>query len=212
MKEKQKAPFIVIEGTDGSGKSTQIELLCRKLDEQKIAYHSTLEPTDRPIGRLIRKVLTHEFIVSNDVLAALFLSDRIDHLTNDEDGILKKLKENFTVISDRYYLSSIAYNSLNSSMEWVYQLNQRCMDIRRPDLTIFLELDVQESLRRIATGRDQVDLFEKEDILTRIKNQYDEAIQMLSPHEKIVKINADNDPEWIHAQIWEEVSQLYLNI
>tara|TARA_Y100000385_G_C13084080_1_gene635489 strand:- start:1043 stop:1669 length:627 start_codon:yes stop_codon:yes gene_type:complete len=205
------AKFIVIEGTDGSGKSTQIKMLSDRMNELNMPLLTTLEPTDRPIGKLIRKVLAHEIVVSNDVLAGLYFSDRLDHLTNDKDGMLKVLSEGTSIICDRYYLSSLAYNSLNSSMQWVYDLNERCMNLKRPDLTIFLDLEVKESLRRIEMGRTTVDLFEKEDVLTHVKNKYNEAIDMLSPHEKIVKISADGDPEWIHAQVWEEVLELFSN-
>ena len=203
------AKFIVIEGTDGSGKSTQISLLENKIKEAKIPLYSTREPTDRPIGKLIRKILAHEIEVSHDVLAGLYLSDRLDHLTNNENGILNILQEGTSVLSDRYYLSSLAYNSLDSPMEWVYTLNERCMNLRRPDLTIFLDLEVEESLRRIQTGRNSIDLFEKEDILTQIKKNYTKAIEMLKPDENIVIMDASGDPEWIHAQMWEEVSKLY---
>ncbi|MEE9373162.1 MAG: dTMP kinase [Saprospiraceae bacterium] len=200
--------FIVIEGTDGSGKSTQITLLREKIEKENLSIHTTQEPTERPIGKLIRQVLAHKFSTTNDVLAGLYFSDRLDHLTNDEDGILQHLANGTSVIADRYYLSSLAYNSLNSTIEWVYHLNEKCMNLRRPDLTIFLDLEVGESLRRIQQGRETIDLFEKEDVLTQIKKNYLLAIDMLSPNERIIKIDASKDPELIHAEIWELVDNI----
>ena len=203
-----KGKFIVFEGIDGSGKTTQIQLLKDALQLKGILIYNTCEPSERPIGKLIRKVLKKEIKTTNDVLAALYLSDRLDHLQNDEDGIVIKLNAGITVISDRYYMSSMAYNSLKSPMSWVYDLNKKAMDIYRPDITIYLKLEVSKSLHRINSGRETTELFEKEDVLTQVSNNYDQAIELLHPHEKIVIINADQDPELIHAEIIEAISSI----
>ncbi len=203
-----KGKFIVFEGIDGSGKSTQIQLLNEKLTKRSTYAYLTCEPSNRPIGQLIRKILHKEIQTTNDVLAGLYFSDRLDHLKNAEDGILQKLEEGIMVISDRYYMSSLAYNSLNSSIFWVFELNKICMETLRPDLTIYLDLSVEESLSRIKVGRESEELFDKNDVLKRVKSNYEEAIKLLSPQEKIITINADQDPEWIGAEIWEEVEKI----
>jgi len=205
----QRGKFIVIEGIDGSGKSTQIEMLQEKLSLQNKLTYATCEPSDRPIGKLIRRILRKEITTTNDVLAGLYFSDRLDHLENTEDGILMKLRKGITVICDRYYMSSLAYNSLKSPMSWVYDLNSKCMEIQRPDLTLYLDLSVQESLRRINNGRSSTELFEKEDILTKIKNNYNKAIDLLHSDEKIVVINSDQDPELVHLEILDQVDKIF---
>lgn len=202
----EKGKFIVLEGIDGSGKSTQIEILAEELKKRGEKVYITREPSDRPIGKLIRKILRKEIKTSNDTLAGLYAADRIDHLDNKEDGMLMKLEKGITVLCDRYYLSSLAYNSLNSPMSWVLSLNQKCIDTLRPDLIIYLDIPVKESLRRIAKGRESTDLFEKEDILNQVKSNYSKAMDLL-PEENIKIVNADQDPELIKAEIWTAVQK-----
>jgi dTMP kinase len=204
----QKGKFIVFEGIDGSGKSTQIQLLKDRLTKQNMKVYCTMEPSERPIGKLIRKILQKKIITTRDALAGLYMSDRLDHLNNDEDGIMKKLNAGITVICDRYYMSSLAYNSIGTSIDWVYMLNEKCMNILRPDITIYLELSVKESLDRIANGRDQSELFEKKEILELVKDNYKEAMKRLAPFEKISILKAAGDPEWIHANILKEVENI----
>ena len=203
-----KGKFVVFEGIDGSGKSTQIQLLIDRLADMGVTPYSTCEPSERPIGKLIRKILYKEIETSNDVLAGLYFADRLDHLKNKEDGIIQKIEQGMMVISDRYYMSSLAYNSLTSSMEWVYELNRRCMETLRPDLTIYLDLSVETALTRIKAGRDIEELFDKKDLLFKITSNYRNAIDMLSSSEKIAIVNANQDPEWVHAEIWNLVDNL----
>lgn len=205
----KSAKFIVFEGIDGSGKSTQIELLSHHLKDNEVDIYCTMEPSERPIGRLIRKILKKEITTTHDVIAGLYMADRLDHLNNHEDGIIKKMGEGTSVISDRYYLSSLAYNSLTTSLKWVYELNARAMDLLQADVTFYLDLDVNESLHRINTGRSSSELFEKKEILEQVKSNYEQAIQMRSPHEKIIRIDANRDPELVHADICQYADSLY---
>ena len=87
-----KGKFIVFEGIDGSGKSTQINFLVNKLKEAGISYYTTAEPSDGPIGVMIRQILTGERKMDNKVIAALFAADRLDHILNEENGILNKIE------------------------------------------------------------------------------------------------------------------------
>ena len=106
-----KGIFIAFEGIDGSGKSTQIQLLNEKIKEKGIRCYQTCEPSSGPIGSLTRQILTGRIKTDNRVIAAMFAADRLDHLLNDVDGIAKKVEDGITVITDRYYFSSYAYSS-----------------------------------------------------------------------------------------------------
>ena len=109
--------LIAVEGLDGAGKGTQVELLRRRL---KGPVYVTYEPTDGPIGLQIRLALEHRVTVSAATLAALFAADRVDHLYH-EGGILDHLQRGVDVISDRYYLSSFAYQGMSLDWDWIWR-------------------------------------------------------------------------------------------
>lgn len=144
--------FIVIEGIDGAGKSTQARLLAEWFEERGEEVILTKEPTDTAFGKLIRRlVLTggREGIIdgariSHEAEALLFAADRAEHV---EKLIKPALKEGKIVISDRYFYSSLAYQwARGLDLEWLIDLNRFAV---RPDLAILLDLPVKESMRRI---------------------------------------------------------------
>ena len=118
-----KGKFIAFEGIDGSGKSTQVRLLAERLRSENIPFYTTMEPTDSPVGSLIHQIMTGRVKADPKVIAALFVADRLDHLLNDVNGISQKIDEGTTVIMDRYYFSSYAYQSVDAPMDWVIQAN-----------------------------------------------------------------------------------------
>lgn len=113
----KKGIFIAFEGIDGSGKSTQIQFLMKKIEEKSIRCYQTCEPSSGPIGSLTRQILTGRIKTDNRVIAAMFAADRLDHLLNPIDGIVSKIEEGIHVISDRYYFSSYAYHSVDVPMD-----------------------------------------------------------------------------------------------
>ncbi len=104
--------LIAFEGIDGSGKSTQIRLLAERLREKRISFYTTMEPSDAPIGSMIRQILTGRMQADPKVIAALFTADRLDHLLNDVNGVVRKIENGTVVLMDRYYFSSYAYQSV----------------------------------------------------------------------------------------------------
>ena len=90
-----------------------------------------MEPTAAPVGSLIRQVLTGRIEMDNKVIAALFVADRLDHLLNQVDGIWPKVQAGTTVLTDRYYFSSYAYQSVDMPMDWVIQANEESRKILR---------------------------------------------------------------------------------
>jgi dTMP kinase len=200
--------LIAIEGLDGSGKSTQVRLLSQRLGTTRPVY-VTCEPTDGPIGVQIRMVLEHRVQVSAATLAALFAADRADHLFQPETGILAHLQQNTDVITDRYYLSSFAYQGMSVDWSWIEQMHAQCI---QPELTCFIDVPVEVCLARIKRGRGaQSDLFENSSALTRARDSHLVAIDRLrQAGDRIVVVDGNAPPEVVHERIWELVREALL--
>jgi len=161
--------FIVFEGLDGSGQSTQAKLLKDYLEkERNLSVILTKEPTDQPpIGTLIRQILRKEISVSPPTLQLLFCADRSEHL---EQVIKPALKKNQWVISDRYFYSTIAYGSLNLDIEWLIKINEQFLV---PDIVFLLKVRPEICLQRIDENRDKREFFEESDKLKRVWQTYE---------------------------------------
>jgi len=208
MKQKKsnsRGRFIVFEGIDGSGKTTQINRLVNYLKQKEISVHATKEPTDRPIGKMIRQVLNKELKMSEKTMAAMFLADRLDHIQNEEDGMLKLINQGTTVVSDRYYLSSYAYHSAHVPLNWVINANNECANLLRPDLIFFLDITPEASLERIRKSRAFLDLYETEERLTKVRDNYFKAMKRIEKEENIIILNATQEEEVIFEQIKENM-------
>jgi len=207
----KKAPFIVIEGTDGSGVSTQAELLEKKLRDEGREVYLTKEPTDGPSGAMIRLALAGRLVRQKDALvsqsfeartlALLFAADRMDHLSND---IIPKLDIGVLVISDRYYLSSYAYQGIEVySIEWLQAINSHCL---RPDLTIFLDVDAAICYKRMQRRRWHVELFEEQQKIEEVRRSYLKAIQYLTRQgENIVVVNGNQPINTAEQEVLQAV-------
>ena len=163
--------FIVLEGLDGAGTTTQLRLAEERLSAAGLPHFCTSEPTGNPLGLLIRDVLKRRRSMHPTTLALLFAADRSEHLEEPGSGILSRLERGELVISDRYLFSSLAYQSLDCDFDYVRCLNQ---GFPLPRCVVFLDTPVPESQRRLA-GRaadDGPELFDGEDIQDRILNGY----------------------------------------
>lgn len=168
LANQHSGTFIVFEALDGSGASTQIELLAKSLEEAGYKVHSTKEPTNNLIGGLIRGALTKEWHPSLDCLQLLFSADRAHHLQWE---VIPSLRDGRVVISDRYFFSTIAFGSLEVDEEWLRMLNERFL---LPDLTILLKVSPKECVRRISKARRHgFELFEEEKKLSKIWASYE---------------------------------------
>lgn len=189
-----KGRFIVIEGLDGAGSTTQAGLLKRWFDERGLPVMLTWEPTDGPVGSLLRLILAGRVVnlpregeaspPAEAVLALLFAADRLDHLDN---GVLPSLERDVHVVSDRYYLSSLAYQTLDHGLdlEWVRQVNARC---RRPDLTIFIDVEPEECHRRMVAQGRHLELYEEVSKLRRVRENYLRIIRALSEEGEDIRL------------------------
>ena len=150
--------YIVFEGIDGAGKSTQIQLLKEWLEANGFRVETLVEPTDSEIGKLIRRILQRSDATTDNVqktLGLLFAADRM--------LIMDKLSdESKIIISDRSFISSLAYQK---PAEWIKELNKYA---KKPDLLILLDLDVKKSVAR-TSGEDT---FENEEFLTGVRDNY----------------------------------------
>lgn len=198
--------FIVFEGIDGAGKTTQVNKLLGRLEKLEKSAHLTAEPTELPTGRELRRVLSGEVKKSNCEIATLFTLDRIAHNTDPVLGIEKILEAGYDVICDRYYYSTLAYQGASTDYEWVKSMNINCPEIRRPDLCIFLDLKPEESIERITKGRDKLEIYENVETLTRVREAFLRAFRDLDDNVAIV--NAYRSPEEIADEIWEIYSKL----
>lgn len=207
--------FITIEGVDGSGISTQTALLQKWLGDESAQFgktYFTKEPTDGPVGGIIRLALAKRLkTLDEKIMALLFAADRLDHLLSrgdaeQKEGILALLEKGLNVVSDRYYLSSLAYQSLAVDLEWLLEINRFAL---KPDLTVLLQVPIGESAQRRNTARIHDELYEREDYLIRISENYDKiARDLISRGENIVLVDGNRDKDAVFADIKNEVTKV----
>lgn len=200
--------FIAFEGIDGSGKSTQVKLLSDHLRRKGHKTYCTFEPTNSPIGSVINNIFNHRIEADHRVIAGLFVADRLDHLLNKTNGMLKKLEDGFTVITDRYYLSSYAYQGAHMPIDWVIEANSLSAKLLRPHLNIFIDITPEESMHRINRERSSVELYETLENLKKVRDKYFEAIEKVGSEEKIFIVDGRLAVNEIAALIREKVDSL----
>ncbi len=146
--------FIVFEGIDGAGTSTQIK---RIVESNPQKYIATAEPTKGETGKFLRRMLAGEFHVDEKTNAYLFAADRCEHLYG-KDGVIQMLNEGKTVISDRYSFSSIAYQSVGCGTELPEHLNK---PFPLPEYLFFFEINPEISLGRVNSRNEKKEIYEK---------------------------------------------------
>ena len=197
----RKGAFIVFEGIDGSGKSTQAKLLQEALKRNGIEVLLTKEPTDGPIGRVIRKGLRDELNFSMRTIQLLFTADRSYHL---EKEIFPLLKKGINVICDRYFFSSIAFGGYEiDDINWLFQINQRFF---LPDIVFLLEVSPKTAISRLKKERYSLTLFEKEEKLKKIAQNFRELSQKFK---NIKIIDGEKKIEEVFEKIKKEIKKLF---
>ena len=204
------AKFIVFEGIDGAGKTTQIELLRSDLEKRGISCKMTAEPTSLPSGKEIRAALSGKIERTPLEMAQMFAHDRVLHNIDAEIGIGGMLESGSSVISDRYYYSSLAYQGSVLGYEIVSELNLENPDIRTPDLCIFLDLTPERSLERIGKRGEATEIYENFDYLTKTRETFFEVFEKLRARgENIAVVDAYGTPDEVAARVLQEVLKLY---
>lgn len=198
--------LIVLEGLDGAGTTTQVRRLVEHLDAHGTPAHGTREPSDGPVGRLIREMLTGGHSIpgqklSQGTFGLLFAADRLDHLQREVDP---KLAAGVTVVSDRWYHSSLAYQGTGADRDWIAMLNARA---RRPDLTLFLQVRPEVAAqRRAAAGRTQ-ELFEDLRMQQEVDAGYHATIaELRAQGERIELLDGEQTEDQVFAAILRAIA------
>lgn len=196
----------MFEGLDGSGTTTQAERLARRLVASGRRAHLTAEPSTGPVGLQLREILAGRLQGGRGqpwdrrVLGLLFAADRLDHWRSEIEPLLA---EGVDVVCDRYLLSSIAYQGLDSPIPWLRTLNRW---VGRPDRTFFLRVPPEVALRRrLRASEGAAELFETLPLQERIAAGYEEAVRTLEGRHRIVALDGLQDVEAIHEAVWDLV-------
>lgn len=184
--------FIVIEGIDGAGTTTQAKLLSAWIASRGRKCVLTSEPSQGPVGRLLRQILSgRERTFGNDAISLLFAADRLDHLDSE---VLPALQAGSAVVSDRYYHSSFTYQSLQGDLDWIRELNSHA---RTPDVTYILDLPAGLAAERRRRERESEELYEQDSTQCQLEQAYrrlpsmlrDEALVMVDGREPVDRVH-----------------------
>ncbi len=210
----KRGRFVVLEGIDGAGTTTQVARLADRLRGNGVAVRTTREPSDGPIGTLVRQVLTGRIIVPGGrapdwtTMALLFAADRLDHV---ESEIAPFVSDGGVIISDRYDASSLAYQSIVSgqegggAVEWIRSLNKFA---RRPDLTIVLDLSAELAAERRDRRGEAAQLYEQNEVQRALVAFYTDLAKHM-PDDRIVLVNAAGTRDEVHERIHAAYAQTF---
>jgi dTMP kinase len=208
--------FLVLEGIDGAGTTTQTARLASRLTALGHPTHTTREPTSGPIGSVIRQALTHRLVVPSafgprapswQTMALLFAADRLDHLAAE---ILPSVRDGVTVISDRYDLSSLTYQAASAdqgsedAVAWIRQLNAQA---RRPDLTIVVHVPASVASERRRARGGRVELYEDDELQTKLAEAYRDAERFV-PGDRVVHVDGARAIDAVTDEILAHVTAL----
>lgn len=203
---KRRGTFVAIEGIDGAGTTTQTERYAATLRASGRLVHVTREPSTGPVGTFIRDILAGRRQLPGgpgfDLMALLFAADRLDHVRGE---IEPSLREGAVVLSDRYDLSSLAYQSVSSEsnlqaheiVAWIRELNRFA---RRPDVTLVVDVSPEIAAGRRKSRGLPGDLYEVEALQARLAKAYAHA-EALVPGDRVVHVRGDGDIESVALAI-----------
>lgn len=210
MKESTPLPgtFIVVEGVDGCGSTTHSRLLAKALRSATREVVLTCEPTNGPIGSLLRQILQKRLFVTDatgprgfawSTLALLFAADRLDHL---DSVVMPALRDGSVVVSDRYLLSSLAYQSATSpegpaALPWINEVNARA---QRPDLTIVIDVPAEVAEARREGRGGTAEVFETRALQERLVAIYAKA-EALVPGDRVVHVSGVGEASEVAARV-----------
>lgn len=188
--------FIVLEGIDGSGTTTQAARLAGSLRAAGHGVVSTREPSDGPLGVVLRQALTRRLVgLSDRALALLFAADRLDHLVSVVEPALAEGK---VVVSDRYVLSSLAYQGMRLPLGWVETLNAAA---RPADLTLYLEVDPRTAARRREGRGGAAELFDADAVQRAVARAYGRVVRKHARAQHVKRVDGRGSPDEVAREI-----------
>jgi dTMP kinase len=199
---------VVLEGLDGAGTTTQARLLGERLRAAGRTVHVTAEPSGGPVGTLVRQVLTGRVggrpgaRLDPAALALLFAADRIDHFDVE---IAPKLRSGVDVVSDRFTLSSLAYQGLDlDDMGWVEAVNGRAAV---PSLVVFLRVRPEIAMRRRRAASLDRELFEVEAFQRKVARSYEAAMDRLhAAGQRVVVLDGEAPVAAVADAVWDALA------
>jgi dTMP kinase len=207
--EKRPGRFVVLEGIDGAGTTTQTSRLVERLrTESRTPVKITREPSDGPIGSLVRQVLTGRIVLPDHsapnwtTMALLFAADRMDHVESEIEPFLLL---GGIVVSDRYVASSLAYQSVSSgrggekAVEWIREINRHAL---RPDLTIVLDLPPEIAASRREVRGEAAQLYEQNEVQRALAVFYRDLARHM-PEDCVRIIDGRGSVEDVHRRVYE---------
>lgn len=202
--------FIVFEGIDGAGTTTQIKKLAERFPAEKV--YVTAEPTKNETGLFLRKMLKGDFSVDERTAAYLFAADRCEHIYG-KNGIIEQISNNKLVISDRYFFSSLAYQSVSCGKDLPYLLNSQ---FPLPQMLFYFKINPEVSLNRVLSRGENTEIYEKIEFQKRTAALYDAVINEYATtskgeNMKIITIDAEDDIDKITQNIWNYIQTLPIN-
>ena len=193
--------FIVLEGLDGAGTTTQKDRLEKALREKGYDIFGTNEPTSGEIGKLIRRVLKGDVELSEISVAYLFAADRADHIYG-KNGIIENIENKKIVISDRYFYSTLAYQSFDLDIETIRKIN----DFPHPRNLVFIDVDPATCIERINRRGEEKEIFENEALLRRIRKNYLRAFEGLPQGVNFIRLEGSLSIEETTDRILDSLS------
>lgn len=190
----EKGLFVVLEGIDGSGKTAVSKEVVKRLGSLDIPAWFTFEPSDHPVGSLLRSILNGKVETTAHTHALLFAADREEHL---REQVLPRVESGHVVVCDRYVYASMAYQGAKDvNMDTIWEMNTTLPHFTVPDITILLDIPPDISLKR-THHREITDIFETPEYLTRVRDNY---LSMVGKH-GIIVVDACPDMETVVDQV-----------
>jgi len=206
MNDNKKALFITFEGADGCGKTTQLNLLNNYLKEKNIKTITTLEPGGCEIGKNLRQILLHhKGFVSDTAELFLYLADRAQHV---DEVIKENIKNNITVLCDRYTDSTVAYQGFGRGcdVDKIITLNDIATNKFYPDLTFLLDVSSQTAQTRLGQEKDRLESLGME-FHQKVRLGYLELAKKYP--ERIKVVDANKNIEEVFAQIKKIIDEYF---
>ena len=194
--------FWVLEGLDGAGTTTQLKNLEAYMQSKGRLVFRTAEPTIYETGKFIRRVLSGEVNVPQSTIAYLFAADRDNHINNPEYGIISHLKKGEVVISDRYFFSSFAYQSIGFDPDAVMMLNSR---FPYPELVLYVDTPVEDCISRIEGRGNDKEIYEKLDYQTKVHENYEKFFSRLPEGCRLIRVDGRLSREEIFSILIREI-------